>query len=286
MTEQSLNYQRVATAIEYLTENFKRQPDLQEVAAQVHLSPEHFQRMFTEWAGVSPKRFGQYLTLDFLRSKIHEFPNVQDAAEAAGLSAQSRVYDLFVNIEGVTPGAFRQGGAGLVIDYGYHSTPFGMCFIAVADRGVCALSFVDEDRQRNEFELFQQKWRFAQLRHAPENTQAYLHAVFAPGKDLKRLTVLAQGTNFQLKVWEALLRIPQGALSTYEQIARAVGSPKAVRAIGSAVAANPVGFLIPCHRVIRKAGQIGEYHWGSARKTAMIGWEMAQQEPDSKKNRH
>lgn len=276
MTQENLNYDRVAVAIEFLAQHFKEQPDLREVAAQIHLSPEHFQRIFTEWAGVSPKKFTQFLTLDYLRSKIHEFPNMQDAADAAGLSAQSRVYDLFVQIEGVTPGSFRQGGMGETIRYGYHSTPFGMCFIAVAERGICSLSFVDEDRKRTEFEDFRQKWHFAELQHAPEYTQPYLQQIFSPDqKNLKRITILAQGTNFQLKVWEALLTIPQGAVSTYEQIAAAVGSPKAQRAVGSAVGANPVGFLIPCHRVIRKTGETGGYNWGPTRKKAILGWEMA-----------
>ncbi len=285
MTTHNLNYQRVAAAIEYLTENFKTQPDLNAVAAQVHLSPEHFQRIFTEWAGVSPKKFAQYLTLDFLRSRIHAFASVQDAAAAVGLSAQSRVYDLFVNIEGVTPGAYRQSGLGLTINYGYHSTPFGMCFIAATDRGICGLSFIDEDQQRTEFEAFRHKWNFAVLQHAPDITQRYVQQIFTPEKtDLQHLTILAQGTNFQLKVWEALLKIPSGAVTTYEQIARAVASPNAVRAVGSAVGANPIGFLIPCHRVIRKAGNIGQYHWGSARKTAMIGWEMAHTGPGSSEN--
>lgn len=276
MGQQHLNYERVAQAIDFLGKNFRQQPDLAEVAQQVHLSPEHFQRIFTEWAGVSPKKFMQFLTLDFLRDRICELPNLQAAADEAGLSAQSRVYDLFVNIEGVTPGAFREGGLGLKIHYGYHNTPFGLCFIAVADRGVCGLSFVDEDRKRTEFEVFQQKWHFAELQHAPEKTQPVVQQIFSSGKNqLKRLTVLAQGTNFQLKVWEALLRIPPGAVTTYSRIARSIGNPAAVRAVGSAVGSNPVGFLIPCHRVIQSTGKLGGYHWGEMRKSAIVGWEMA-----------
>lgn len=276
MGQQHLNYERVAQAIDYLGKNFRQQPDLADVARQVHLSPEHFQRIFTEWAGVSPKKFMQFLTLDFLRERIYELPNLQAAADEAGLSAQSRVYDLFVNIEGVTPGAFREGGLGLKIHYGYHNTPFGLCFIAVADRGVCGLSFVDEDLKRTEFELFQQKWHFAELQNAPEKTQPVVKQIFSPDKNrLRRLTVLAQGTNFQLKVWEALLSIPPGAVTTYSQIARSIGNPAAVRAVGSAVGSNPVGFLIPCHRVIQSTGKLGGYHWGEKRKSAIVGWEMA-----------
>jgi AraC family transcriptional regulator of adaptative response/methylated-DNA-[protein]-cysteine methyltransferase len=230
MTTPHLNYERVAEAIEFLTTHFQQQPELADVAAHVHLSPEHFQRIFTEWAGVSPKKFTQFLTVNYLREKIRDLPNLQEAAEATGLSAQSRVYDLFVNIEGVTPGAFRTAGMGLTICYGYHNTPFGLCFIAVADRGVCGLSFVDEAHQRTEFIDFQHKWHFAQLEHAPEFTQPYVQRIFSPeqsSSDLSRLTILAQGTNFQLKVWEALLRIPSGAVSTYAHIARSVGQPNA-----------------------------------------------------------
>ena len=157
MEPSSINYERVAQAIEYLSQHYRQQPGLAAVARQVHLSPEHFQKMFTEWAGVSPKKFMQFLTLDHLREKICELPSLQAAADEVGLSAQSRVYDLFVNIEGVTPGSWRAGGSGLCIRYGYHNTPFGLCFVAITDRGVCGLSFVDEDRQRTEFETFQQK---------------------------------------------------------------------------------------------------------------------------------
>jgi AraC family transcriptional regulator of adaptative response/methylated-DNA-[protein]-cysteine methyltransferase len=276
MNEQHLNYERVAQAIDYLGKNFRDQPDLAAVARQVHLSPEHFQRIFTEWAGVSPKKFMQFLTLDFLRGRIREAPNLQAAADEAGLSAQSRVYDLFVNIEGVTPGAYREKGQGLHIRYGYHNTPFGLCFLAVADRGVCALSFVDEDQKRTEFEVFRQKWHFAELQHAPEHTQPVAQQIFSPEKnDLQRLTVLAQGTNFQLKVWEALLRIPPGAVTTYSRIARSIGRPEAARAVGTAIGSNPVGYLIPCHRVIQTTGKLGGYHWGETRKSAIVGWEMA-----------
>ncbi len=277
MHPQHLHYERVAQAIDFLSHNFRQQPDLAEVAQQVHLSPEHFQRMFTEWAGVSPKKFMQFLTLDYLRDKIYALPNLQAAADEVGLSSQSRVYDLFVTIEGVTPGVFREGGLGLRIQYGYHNTPFGLCFVAVADRGVCGLSFVDEDRKRTEFEAFRQKWHFAELIHAPDQTQPVVQQIFAPDPSQRhRLTVLAQGTNFQLKVWEALLRIPPGAVTTYGQIAQSIDSPAAVRAVGTAVGSNPVGFLIPCHRVIQSTGKLGGYHWGETRKTAIVGWEMAQ----------
>ena len=278
--QEVLNYERIKTAIEYLSENFKNQPNLDEVAAQVHLSPFHFQRMFTDWAGVSPKKFLKYLTLNHLREKIAETPNVLAMAEEAGLSSQSRVYDLFVTLEAVTPQQYKSLGKGLYIRYGYHVTPFGMAFIAATERGICSLAFVDEAHQRTEYEHFAQKWDFAQLVHDPAYTQPLVAQIFQPKQvselPHKRLQVLVQGTNFQVKVWEALLKIPLGAVSTYQQIATAIGNPKANRAVGSAVGSNPIAYLIPCHRVIRKEGKLGHYHWGASRKKTIVGWEMAQ----------
>ncbi len=279
MTQSQLNYERVAQAIEYLSRNFREQPDLPAVAAQVHLSPEHFQRMFTEWAGVSPKKFTQYLTVDYLRSRIHQFDSVQEAADAVGLSAQSRVYDLFVNVEGVTPDEFRRRGKGIRIRYGFHPTPFGECFIAATERGICGLSFINDTSPQVELGRFEQKWAFAQMEADQEFTRKIVDQIFgSSGGRPAGLTLLLQGTKFQLKVWEALLRIPPGSVSTYEQIARSIGRPAAARAVGTAIGSNPVGYLIPCHRVIRKAGQIGGYHWGETRKQAIIGWEMAKKD--------
>jgi AraC family transcriptional regulator of adaptative response/methylated-DNA-[protein]-cysteine methyltransferase len=278
MTPSQLNYERVAQAIEYLSRNFREQPDLPAVAAQVHLSPEHFQRIFTEWAGVSPKKFTQYLTIDYLRSRIHQFDSVQEAADAVGFSAQSRVYDLFVNIEGVTPDEFRRRGKGAHIRYGFHPTPFGECFIAATERGICGLSFVNDTSPQVELGRFEQKWAFAQVEADQDFTRKIAEAIFFTNRpQASNLTLLLQGTRFQLKVWEALLKIPAGSVSTYEQIARSIGRPTATRAVGTAIGSNPVGYLIPCHRVIRKAGQIGEYHWGETRKRAIIGWEMARE---------
>jgi AraC family transcriptional regulator of adaptative response/methylated-DNA-[protein]-cysteine methyltransferase len=278
MNQEMLNYQRVRLAIEYLAAHFKSQPDLKTVAEKVHLSPYHFQRIFTEWAGVSPKKFLQYLTLDYLKSRIQEIGSVAEMAEMVGLSAQSRVYDLFVSLEGVTPQLYKKGGEGLQVHYGYHATPFGMCFLAASEKGICALSFVDETSERTEYEAFAAKWHFAQLQHNPQYTQQLVQQIFNPSHRLDKLHLLVQGTNFQLKVWEALLRIPAGALSTYEQIARSIGHPKAMRAVGSAIGDNPIAYLIPCHRIIRKEGKIGGYQWGTARKSAIIGWEMSSAE--------
>jgi AraC family transcriptional regulator, regulatory protein of adaptative response / methylated-DNA-[protein]-cysteine methyltransferase len=280
MIETTMDYQRVAEAIEYLQVHFKQQPDLETVAQQVHLSPQHFQRIFTEWAGVSPKKFMQYLSLEHLRTHIYDATSVQAAADMVGFSAQSRVYDLFVNIEGMTPQAYKMHGKGLEIHYGFHETPYGEALIATTDKGICTLSFVDETTKQAEFDRFIDKWQGAKLlldtKQSPDalGTEGVVQRIFEHNPS-KKIHLLVQGTNFQLKVWEALLKIPKGAVTTYQKIAESIGHPKAVRAVGTAVGQNPVGYLIPCHRVIRKEGHIGEYHWGSTRKKAILGYEMA-----------
>ena len=274
MITQNIDYYRVAEAIEYLTDNFKSQPDLNDVARQVHLSPSHFQRIFTEWAGVSPKKFMQYLSLDYLRERIFDTQNLNQAADLVGFSTQSRVYDLFVSIEGVTPNEYKTFGQGLEIQYGFHQTPFGECFIALTEKGICALSFVDETNKEQTFQAFMDKWQAAKLVLNTVYTEGVVQKVFDPTATDK-IHVWVQGTNFQLKVWEALLKIPQGSVSTYQKIADNIENPKAVRAVGTAIGSNPIAFLIPCHRVIKSTGIIGEYHWGSTRKKAILGWEMA-----------
>ncbi len=274
MIAQDIDYLRVAEAIEYLTDNFKSQPDLTDVARQVHLSPSHFQRIFTKWAGVSPKKFMQYLSLDYLRNRIFDTQNLNQAADLVGFSTQSRVYDLFVSIEGVTPNEYKTFGQGLEIQYGFHQTPFGECFIAMTEKGICALSFVDETNKEQTFQTFMDKWQAAKLVLNTAHTEGGVHQIFDPNFTDK-IHVWIQGTNFQLKVWEALLKIPQGSVSTYQKIADSIQNPKAVRAVGTAIGSNPIAFLIPCHRVIKSTGVIGEYHWGSTRKKAILGWEMA-----------
>ena len=270
----NINYQRVAEAIEYLTENFKSQPSLDEVAKQVHLSPTHFQKIFTEWAGVSPKKFIQYLTVDYLRNKIYDADNLHHAADIAGLSTSSRVHDLFVTIEAVTPNEYKTGGEGLEIFFGFHHTAFGECFIAVTERGICALSFIHDDSKENEVKQLKKNWSSARITENQTRTEPYVHKIFEE-KAPEKMNLLVHGTNFQLKVWEALLKIPQGAVSTYAQIAKAINNPKAVRAVGTAIGNNPIAYLIPCHRVIRNEGKTGDYHWGATRKKTIIGWEMA-----------
>lgn len=276
---QHINYQRIEQAITYLTENFQRQPELDEIAEKVHLSPFHFQRLFSEWAGISPKRFLQFLTVDFLKRKIRETQNLLDAAEAAGLSSQSRIYDLFTTLEAVTPQEYKTSGAGISIRYGYHETPFGRCLLGVTERGICWLAFITTD-ERTALESMKVHWYNSVIQQNQELTLAISNKIFnraAPGRKATtqgKLHLLVKGTNFQVKVWEALLRLPLGGVTTYQNIARTLDNPKALQAVGSAVGANHIAYLIPCHRVIRKDGVLGEYRWGSTRKKSIIGWEM------------
>lgn len=282
-TEEPINYHRIEQAILYLENNVQRQPDLEEVAEKVHLSPFHFQRIFTEWAGISPKRFLQYLTVDFLKSKLQDSKNLVEVAEAAGLSSQSRVYDLFTTLEAVTPLEYKRSGAGIRIDYGFHETPFGLCLLGVTERGICWLSFLglDED-PKYELEKMKDHWNNSLFHQDQDLTKSFVQKVFqlpSPNGDDSfgegKLHLFVKGTNFQIKVWEALLRIPMGGVTTYQQIARSIQNPKALQAVGSAVGSNRLAYLIPCHRVIRKDGVLGEYRWSASRKKSMIGWEMA-----------
>ncbi|HYC85101.1 MAG TPA: methylated-DNA--[protein]-cysteine S-methyltransferase [Chryseosolibacter sp.] len=270
-----INYHRIEQAIRYLEQNFRNQPDLDEVAEKVHLSPFHFQRIFTEWAGISPKRFLQYLTVDFLKGKLAEAKNLVEAAEAAGLSAQSRVYDLFTTLEAVTPQEYKQRGSGIRIEYGIHATYFGLCLLGVTERGICWMSFLAADQDpRSAIDEMKTYWHNSVFHQDTKLTADFVEQIFRPSKQNK-LHLLVKGTNFQVKVWEALLRIPPGSVSSYQDIASAIGSSKAVQAVGSAVGSNHIAYLIPCHRVIRKDGVLGEYRWDSARKKGIIGWEMA-----------
>lgn len=279
MNQETYNYDKIAKAIEFIVANAKEQPSLFDVAEEVSISQFHFQRVFTEWAGVSPKKFLQYITTGYLKEKIRESSNLLELAESAGLSSQSRVYDHFTALEAVTPQEFKTSGKGLQISYGFHETPFGECFIAVTDRGICAMAFVDEASRDEQLIFLAKKWHHASIMADQEATEKYVKRIFEKENDaLGKLPLVVQGTNFQVKVWEALLAIPNGAVTTYQQIAKSIGSPGAVRAVGTAVGDNPIAYLIPCHRVIRKEGMLGEYRWGSLRKKALIGWEAARLE--------
>lgn len=276
--DQDINYLRIEQAIQYLEKNFHRQPELDEVAEVVHLSPFHFQRLFTEWAGISPKRFLQFLTVDFLKSKLQESKNLIEVAEAAGLSSQSRVYDLFTTLEAVTPQEYKQAGSGIRIDYGIHETPFGHALIGVTERGVCWLSFINTDEDsRYELEKMKEHWNNSLFHQDQHLTQSFVEKIFLPNQATtqEKIHLFVKGTNFQIKVWEALLKLPLGNVTTYQNIATQIQNPKAMQAVGSAVGSNHIAYLIPCHRVIRKDGVLGEYRWNATRKKSIIGWEMA-----------
>jgi len=268
------DYARIEQAIQYLEQNFRRQPELKEIAGSVGLSEYHFQRLFTRWAGISPKRFLQFLTLEYAKQLLAQQNNLLDVTYEAGLSSPGRLHDLFVTCEAITPGQFKKQGEGVTISYGFHPSPFGECLLATTGRGICGLSFVSTQREAALQEL-ERLWPEANLVEDPAQTRSLAEKIFAPGQNGKALPVILKGTNFQLKVWQALLKIPPGTMATYDDIAASIGQPGAARAVGNAVARNPVGFLIPCHRVIRKTGVLGRYQWGSARKKAMIGWEAS-----------
>jgi AraC family transcriptional regulator of adaptative response/methylated-DNA-[protein]-cysteine methyltransferase len=275
-TDQNINYARIEQAIQYLEKNFQRQPELNEVAEEVHLSPFHFQRMFTEWAGISPKRFLQYLTVDFLKKKLKQSQNILEAAEHAGLSSQSRVYDLFTTLEAVTPQEYKLSGSGIRIEYGLHESQFGLVLIGVTERGVCWLSFINTDEDpRYELEKMKEHWHNSIFHQDQMITKEFVEKIFNGHEAKQKIHLFVKGTNFQIKVWEALLRLPIGDLTTYQDIAIQLQSPKAMQAVGSAVGSNHIAYLIPCHRVIRKDGVLGEYRWNATRKKSIIGWEMA-----------
>ncbi len=278
--EQGAAYNRVAAAIEYLQQHFTEQPSLEELAQATNLSPFHFQRLFSAWAGVSPKKFLQYLSLDHARKLLaeNEF-SVLDAAHASGLSGSGRLHDLFVSIEGMTPGEFRHGGAQLTINYCFSDSPFGRLIAAATTKGLCHLAFEEDDHAA----LIALKARFPNARYRQGVTPTLQQALafFDRGwRPLSLIRLHLKGTPFQLKVWEGLLRIPEGRFTSYGALAKSIDQPSASRAVGTVIGSNPVAVLIPCHRVIRASGEFGGYRWGTARKAALIGWEAAQIEGD------
>jgi AraC family transcriptional regulator of adaptative response/methylated-DNA-[protein]-cysteine methyltransferase len=274
----STDYMLVEKAIKYLEERFQDQPSLEEVAKHVNLSPYHFQRLFRHWVGISPKRFLQFLTIEYAKKLLDESRSVLDATYESGLSSPGRMHDLFVTIDAVTPAEFRRQGAGLQILYGIHPSPFGECLLAVTERGICDLSFVTDTGREEAMAGLHRRWKEAKLNESPQTTQPLLDQIFPPvsPRGGHSVTLFLRGTNFQIKVWEALLRIPPGLVCSYEDVARYIGKPTAARAVGNAVGANPVSYIIPCHRVIQKMGVIGNYRWSPTRKKAMLGWEAAQ----------
>jgi AraC family transcriptional regulator of adaptative response/methylated-DNA-[protein]-cysteine methyltransferase len=272
----SEDYQRIEQAIHYLDANIQRQPGLQEIAASLNLSEYHFQRLFTRWAGISPKRFLQFLTKENAKALLARSTSLLDATYEVGLSSPGRLHDLFVQCEAVTPGEFKSKGRGLAIFYGFHPTPFGECLLGVTDRGICHLAFIQDRDRDGALRDLRPAWANAMLRLSPERTRPFAERIFVPsGQPSATIPLLLRGTNFQIKVWEALLRIPSGQVTSYAGIAVHLRMPDAARAVGNAVANNPVAYLIPCHRVIRKVGEFGDYRYGPARKKAILAWEMA-----------
>lgn len=273
--QEKINYERIADAISYIRLNFKTRPDLDEVAEKINLSPFHFQRLFTDWAGTSPKKFLQYLSLEHAKSILKDQQaTLFDTAYHTGLSGTSRLHDLFISLEGMTPAEYKNGGAALTISYSFAESPFGNIIVASTPKGICHMAFAD-DRQ-TAFDELQQQFPNAAYRQFADTMQQ--NALFIFRKDWSQLANIKlhlKGTAFQLKVWEALLKIPTGGLNTYSGIAQNINAPNASRAVGSAVGDNPVAFLIPCHRVIKSTGEFGQYHWGATRKSAIIGWEAA-----------
>jgi AraC family transcriptional regulator of adaptative response/methylated-DNA-[protein]-cysteine methyltransferase len=272
-----LNFSRIEKAIRFLAENADRQPSLETVAAQVGLSHFHFQRLFKRWAGVSPKKFLQYLTVDYAKQLLRDSGSLLDTAYQVGLSGPGRLHDLFVSVEAVTPGEFKTFGRGLEMRYGFLATPFGECLVAETERGICNLEFVGQNDRHKAKDLLQQAWRGAALIEDGNACQATISRIFSPFTERHPapISIFLKGTNFQIKVWEALLRIPEGSVVSYANLADMVGHPGSNRAVGNAVAKNPLAYLIPCHRVLRSTGEMGGYRWGLPRKRVILAMEMA-----------
>lgn len=273
--QNQINYNRIAEAIEYIKTNFKSQPNLDEVAEKVHISPAHFQRMFTDWAGTSPKKFLQFISVEHAKKILKkEQATLFDTAFETGLSSTSRLHDLFVNIEGMTPAEYKNGGKNLQINYSFAESPFGNLIVASTPKGICYMAF--EEGETTAFQNLQVKFPNATFQRKLDLMQQ--NALFIFQNDWSKLGEIKlhlKGTDFQLKVWESLLKIPMGGLSTYGSLAEKIGNPNASRAVGTAIGSNPVAYLIPCHRVIQSTGNFGGYMWGNTRKTAIIGWEAA-----------
>jgi AraC family transcriptional regulator of adaptative response/methylated-DNA-[protein]-cysteine methyltransferase len=274
--ESSSDYSRIERAIRYLDRERAAAPSLADVAAHVGLSESHFQRMFTRWAGISPKRFVQHRTAEVVKQLLRERRPVLEASYEAGLSGPGRLHDLIVNAEAVTPGEMQRGGLGITVRYGFHPTPFGECLIALTPRGICHLAFVGPVTRQEALARLEHDWPLAQLEADQNATRAAAAKAFpAQSSKVPALSLHVKGTNFQLKVWRALLDIPLGEVTTYGALAAKVGNPKASRAVGTAVGSNPVSYLIPCHRVIRASGELGGYAWGPNRKRAMLARETS-----------
>ncbi len=274
-TQDKLNYDRIAEAIDFIKINFKAQPNLDEVAEKVHLSPFHFQRLFSDWAGTSPKKFLQYITVEHAKKLLKENQtSLFEAAHETGLSGTSRLHDLFINIEGMSPAEYKNGGKNLEINFSFAESPFGNLLVASTGKGICHMAFYENEKAA--FETLLSCFPQATFNRKLDILQQ--NALFIFQNDwskLKQVKLHLKGTEFQLKVWETLLKIPMGQLTTYGSVAQQIEKPNASRAVGTAIGSNPVAFLIPCHRIIQSTGNLGGYLWGNTRKTAIIGWESA-----------
>jgi AraC family transcriptional regulator, regulatory protein of adaptative response / methylated-DNA-[protein]-cysteine methyltransferase len=267
------DYQRIEKAIHFIRENFQNQPELEEIAGHIHLSPFHFQRLFKDWAGVSPKKFLQYISVEYAKTLLHQKKTLADTSFETGLTGTGRLHDLFIQIEAMTPGEYQRGGKNLHIYYSTAETLFGNILMGSTEKGICHIAFVDDTPGLSELT---QKYPSATLEqktdlHQQNVLAVFNHTEFNPDK----IKLHLKGTPFQIKVWNALLHIREGSLTSYQDIAQGIGKPKASRAVGTAIGNNPIAYIIPCHRVITGSGKMGGYHWGINRKTAMIGWEAA-----------
>lgn len=272
------DYERIGDAIRFLREHRTRQPELAEVAAHVGLSPYHFQRLFSRWTGVSPKRYLQYLTVEHAKRLLDDSRDLLETTWETGLSGPARLHDHFVTLEAVTPGEYRRGAAGR-ISWGIQPSPFGPVFLASTERGVCRLAFLGEGEAGERVAELEARWPGSRVERHDAAAREIAARVFGdlPGAG-RPLSLLVRGTNFQVQVWKALLEIPAGTVGSYGGVARALGRPEATRAVGNAVGANPVAYLIPCHRVLRSSGEIGGYRWGATRKQAILAWEASRRE--------
>lgn len=269
------DYTRVEKALKYLSENYRERPSLKQIASASGLSEYHFQRIFTSWAGISPARFIKYLSKENIKAVLLESENMLEASVRSGLTSTSRLHELMVTTEAVSPGDIKRKGKGLDIRYGIHPSPFGSCLVALTEKGICHLGFINDEDRDIALEDLYENWRNANFIEDERNTGSIVKNIFDvqfPERP-PRLNLYIKGTNFQIKVWEALIRIPPGYMLSYEDVAGMSGRPDAVRAVASAVAKNPVSFLIPCHRVIRKMGVVNNYRWGAEKKFAILGWE-------------
>ena len=273
----SKDYHRIEETILYLDENFREQPTLSELARNVSLSEYHFHRLFKRWAGITPKQFLKFLTIEYAKNLLDESPSLLDVTYNSGLSSVSRLHELFVTIDAVTPGQFKKRGEGLTIIYGVHPTPFGKCLLSVTERGICGLSFITDNNVEQSMKDLKREWTGAEFIENANFTRDYMDKIFIPSSkgNRSRLNLFLKGTNFQIKVWQALLNIASEHVLSYEDIAKCIGTQEGLRTIGEALMTNPIAYLIPCHRVIHSIGIFGSYKWGTARKRAMLGWEAA-----------